>query len=54
MINDVLKIQEGELVTYELLEEIEIDSVEITKKDTENFSIDFKEIGAYEDFEIRE
>lgn len=53
LINDVLKIQEGELVTYELLEEIGIDSVEITKRDEENFSIDFKEIGAYEDFTAR-
>ena len=54
LINDVLKIQEGKIVTHDLLMEIGIDSVEITKKDEENFSIDFKEIGANEDFTARE
>jgi hypothetical protein len=52
LIDEVLKIKTGEIVTYELLEEIGIDCVEIIKIDNSNFAIDFRPIGQYEDFEL--
>ena len=51
LLDEVLKVKPGKLVTYRMLEEIGIDSVEITKIDDENYMIDFKDIGAYEEFE---
>lgn len=53
LLDEVLKVKPGKLVTYNLLEEIGIDSVEITKIDEEDFVIDFKDIGSYEEFEDR-
>lgn len=50
LIDDVLKVEEGKIVTYEMLEDIGIDSVEIEKIDNENFLINFTEIGSYEKF----
>jgi len=51
LLDDVLKIEEGKLATYSMLEEIGVDSVEITKMDRANFRIDFKNIGSYDDFD---
>lgn len=51
LLDEVLKVKSGKLVTYRMLEEIGIDSVEVTKIDDENYMIDFKDIGAYEEFE---
>jgi hypothetical protein len=51
LIDEVLKIKSGDIVTYNLLLEIGIDSVQITKIDEENFEIDFKQVGTFEDFQ---
>ena len=50
LLDDILKIPSGQLVTYELLEEIGIDSVEIEKVEDNIFAIYFKELDSYEDF----
>lgn len=50
ILREILKIPEGILVTYQMLEDIGIDSVEIRKIDLENYEIDFKEIGSYYEF----
>lgn len=50
LLDDILKIAPGKLVTYALLEEIGIDSVEVEKESDNLFSIYFKETGTYEDF----
>lgn len=51
LINDVLRIPEGEIVTYELLEKIGIDSVVVYKMDEGNYKIEFRPLGSYESFE---
>lgn len=51
LLDDILKIPPGKIATYKLLEEIGIDSVEIEKESDDLFSIYFKNIGSYEDFE---
>lgn len=50
LLRKILQLREGELLTYELLEKIGIDSVAIYKEGTDNFSIEFKKLGSYEDF----
>lgn len=50
ILDDILNIPEGELVTLDMLNAIGIDSVEIRKIDDDNFEIDFKETGTYEAF----
>jgi len=50
LLDDILKIAPGKLVTYALLEEIGVDSVEVEKESDNLFSIYFKDIGSYEDF----
>lgn len=50
LLGNILKIAPGKLVTYKLLEEIGIDSVEVEKESDDLFSIYFKDIGSYEDF----
>lgn len=50
ILRDILKIPEGTLVTYSMLEEIGIDSVEIRKIDIENYEIDFKKLNSYDEF----
>lgn len=42
LLDEVLKLNDGELVTYDLLEKIGVDSVEIVKMKEGIFSIDFK------------
>jgi len=51
ILRDILHIPEGELVTYEDLRQIGIDSVEITKIGDLSFEINFKKIGTYAEFE---
>ena len=46
----VLNVKEGELLTYEHLRKIGIDSVKVTKINREIFKIDFVKIGSYEKF----
>lgn len=50
LLRNVLDIPQGELLTYEDLLDIGIDSVEIRKIDDGNFEIDFKEVGTFEEF----
>jgi hypothetical protein len=50
ILRDILKVPDGKLVTYSMLEEVGIDSVEIRKIDNENYKIDFKKINSYYDF----
>jgi hypothetical protein len=50
ILREVLKLHEGELLTYDMLAQIGIDSVIITKKDDEYFHIDFARIDAYYKF----
>jgi len=47
ILRDILKLKEGELVTYKMLEEIGIDSIEIIKTSEGEFYINFKELGEY-------
>ena len=50
LLDDILKIPSGKIVTYKFLEEIGIDSVEIEKESDNLFAIYFKNLGSYEDF----
>lgn len=50
LLRDVMKLKDGELLTYEKLESLGLDSVVIYKHDQENFSIDFSRIGSYDEF----
>jgi hypothetical protein len=50
ILRDVLKLKEGELLTYERLQILGIDSVRIDKIDNSNFEINFSRIGSYEQF----
>lgn len=46
----VLNLKEGELLKYERLEEIGLDSVVLTKQKDKVYSINFLELGSYEHF----
>jgi hypothetical protein len=50
ILRDVLKLNEGELLTYERLQIVGIDSVRIDKVDNNNFEINFAKTGGYERF----
>ncbi|MCL5073658.1 MAG: NgoFVII family restriction endonuclease [Actinobacteria bacterium] len=50
LLRTVLNLKEGEVLTYEKLEELGIDSVVITKKAEDKFNIDFAKTGSYEEF----
>lgn len=50
LLRDVLNLAERELLTYEKLEEIGLDTVVIYKTDEGKFDIDFTKIGSYEEF----
>ncbi len=51
LLRDVLNLDERELLTYQRLEQIGLDSVVVTKNDTENYTIDFTRQGSYERFQ---
>lgn len=51
MLREVLQIPEGQLVTYDMLEKIGIDSVIVTKFAKDYFRIDFSKIASYTNFE---
>lgn len=53
MLRQVLDLKEGELLTYDRLQEIGLDSVVIYKDKEDEYSINFLEMGSYEKF-IRE
>jgi len=50
LLRGILNLSEGELLTYEKLEEIGLDSVIIYEKDDSTYEIDFAEVGSYEKF----
>lgn len=50
ILRDVLQLKEGELLTYEKLQILGIDSVRIDKIDDTNFEINFSWVGSYENF----
>jgi hypothetical protein len=50
LFDTVLKTKEGEIITYEKLQELGIDSVEIRKIDIENYEIDFMPTDSFEEF----
>lgn len=50
LLRDVLNLQEKELLTYEKLENIGLDTVVVYKVDKETYDIDFTRIGTYERF----
>lgn len=50
LLRNVFELQEGTLITYQMLEMFGIDSVIFTKESDLNYSIDFAEIGTYEEF----
>lgn len=51
ILRDVLNIAEGTLVTMELLKEIGIDSVKLTKESDSYYLLDFVEAGSFIEFE---
>lgn len=50
LLRDVFEVEEGTVITYELLEKFGVDSVIFTKNGELDYSIDFAEIGTYEKF----
>lgn len=50
LLRKVLKLKEGELLTYNKLKVLGIDSVRITKINSENYKIDFTKLDSYESF----
>ena len=49
ILRDVLKLKEGELLTYDKLRDIGLDSVVLYKQDNK-YKIDFAKIGTFEEF----
>ncbi len=52
LLRDVLNLKERELLTYEKLQNIGLDTVVVYKVDNEHYDIDFTRIGSYENFLI--
>lgn len=52
ILREVLHIKEGTLVTIEMLNEIGIDSVKISKMTDNHYILDFMETGSFEEFEL--
>jgi len=50
LLRDILGLREGELLTYEKLQIIGIDSIRIDKIDNENFKINFVSSGSFEEY----
>lgn len=50
LLRKILKLKEGELLTYDRLNLLGIDSVRITKVDNQNYKIDFAKIDSFENF----
>lgn len=51
LLRKVLRLAEGELLTYDTLIQKGIDSIEISKNSDSSYNINFKKLGTYEDFE---
>jgi len=54
LLRDVLQLSEHELVTYEKLEKIGIDTVQINKFEDNTYEINFKQVGTFENYKIEE
>ena len=50
LLRTVFELPEGTVVTYEMLEKFGVDSVVFTKHGDLEYSVDFSEIGTYEEF----
>ncbi len=50
ILRDVLHLREGELLTYEMLQELGVDSVKIDKYSDGTYKINFAKIDSYENF----
>lgn len=50
LLRDVFELPEGTVVTYEMLEKFGIDSVVFTKNGDLDYSVEFADIGTYEEF----
>jgi hypothetical protein len=50
LLRDVFEMPERELLTYDMLERFGVDSVIFTKNHNGDYSIDFAEIGTYEEY----
>jgi len=50
ILRDVLNLQEGELLTYNKLKLVGIDSVRIDKVDNQNYKINFVGIGSFDNY----
>ena len=50
LLRDVFEVKKGVLITYEMLEIFGIDSVIFTKNSDNDYTVDFSEIGTYEEF----
>lgn len=50
ILRDVLNLQENELVTYEKLEQIGIDTVQLNKYEDGTYEINFRELGTFETY----
>lgn len=52
LLRDVMNLKEHELLTYEMLEGLDIDSVIVSKISNDTFSIDFCQVGTYDYFKL--
>lgn len=52
ILREVLQVKVGTLVTMEMLNEIGIDSVKLSKRDESHYILDFMEIGSFEELEL--
>lgn len=50
ILRDVLKLKKGVILTYKYLQNIGVDSVEITKFEDLTYAINFKKLGSFEEF----
>lgn len=50
ILRDVLSLEVGELLTYEKLQKIGVDSIRIDKINNENYEINFASLGSYESY----
>lgn len=54
ILRDVLKLDENEIVTYEKLEQIGIDTVQLNKFEDGTYEINFRELGTFETYKLME
>lgn len=50
LLRDVLNLKEGQVITYDMLEDLGIDSVRIEKIEELKYKISFAKVGTYEEF----